>query len=138
MMRHSYRKQNTRALIKDSPKAYKPYSIITLMKKIMVVAAYKLSHSGEGGGLPYDNFVVRVVDYNRTDADRVGVHHDSYCDSYFGNPFVLLNVMNRDAAPFVHALDDPLCAPAALGDLVPAATSEFPSESPSVAAGADT
>ena len=73
---------------------------------------------------------------NRNDAVHVGVLHNN-C---FWNSFVLLNVMNRDAAaaPFVHALDDPLCAPAALGDLVPAATSEFPSESPSVAAGADT
>ena len=104
------------------------------MKKIMVVAAYKLSLNGEGDSLPYDSYVVHVVDCNRTDADRVGVRRNSY----FWNPFVLLNVMNRDAAPFVHALDDPLCAPAALGDLVPAATSEFPSESPSVAAGADT
>ena len=88
------------------------------MTKIMVVAAYKLSHSGEGDSLPYDNYVVHVVDYNRTDADRVGVRRDSY----FWNPFVLLNVTNRDAASDVHALDGLLCAPAALGDLVPAAT----------------
>ena len=80
----------------------------------MVVAAYNLSPSGEGGNLPYDNCVV--------DADRVGVHHDSYFDRYFGNPFVLLNVTSRDAASDVHALDGLLCAPAALGDLVPAAT----------------
>ena len=104
------------------------------MKKIMVVAAYKLSHNGEGDSLPYDNYVVHVVDYNRTDADRVGVHHDSYFDSYFGNPFVLLNVTNRDAASDVHALDGLLCAPAALVDLVPAATSQSPSDCPSVAA----
>ena len=106
------------------------------MTKIMVVAAYKLNLNGEGDSLPYDSCVVaeRVVDSNRNDEDRVGVRRNSY----FWNPFVLLNVMNRDAAPFVHALDDPLCAPAALGDLVPAATFEFPSESPSVAAGADT
>ena len=30
-LRHSYRKQNTRALIKYSPIVYKPYSIITLL-----------------------------------------------------------------------------------------------------------
>ena len=68
------------------------------------------------------------------------VHVDVLHSNCFWNSFVLLNVMNRDAAaaPFVHALDDPLCAPAALGDLVPAATSGFPSDSPSVAAGADT
>ena len=106
------------------------------MTKIMVVAAYKLNRNGEGDSLPYDSYVVaeHVVDGNRNDADRVGVRRNSY----FWNPFVLLNVMNRDAAPFVRALDDPLCAPAALGDLVPAATFEFPSESPSVDAGADT
>jgi len=104
------------------------------MKKIRVMAAYKLNLNGEGDSLPYDSYVVHVVDGNRTDADCVGVRRNSY----FWNPFVLLNVMNRDAAPFVHALDDPLCAPAALGDLVPAATSGFPSDSPSVAAGADT
>ena len=98
----------------------------------MVVAAYKLSHSGVGGNHPRDNF--GVVDCSRTDADRVDVRHDSYCDSYFGNPFVLLNVTNRDAASDVHALDGLLCAPAALGDLVPAATYQFPSDSPSVAA----
>ena len=39
---------------------------------------------------------------------------------------------------FVHALDDLLCVPASLNDLVPAATLQFPSEFPSVAAGADT
>ena len=107
------------------------------MTKIMVVAAYKLNRNGEGDSLPYDSYVVaeHVVDGNRNDADHVGVRRNN-C---FWNSFVLLNVMNRDAAaPFVHALDDPLCAPAALGDLVPAATFEFPSESPSVAAGADT
>ena len=72
-MRHSYRKQNTRALIKNSPKAYKPYFVITLMRKIMVVAAYKLSLNGEGDSLPYDSYVVHVVDRDRSDADRVGV-----------------------------------------------------------------
>ena len=98
----------------------------------MVVAAYKLSHSGEGGNHPYDNF--GVVDCSRTDADRVDVRHDSYCDSYFGNSFVLLVVTNRDAASDVHALDCLLCAPAVLDDLVPAATSQSPSDFPSVAA----
>ena len=98
----------------------------------MVVAAYKLSHSGEGGNHPYDNF--GVVDCSRTDADRVDVRHDSYCDSYFGNSFVLLVVTNRDAASDVHALDCLLCAPAVLDGLVPAATSQSPSDFPSVAA----
>ena len=98
----------------------------------MVVAAYKLSHSGEGGNHPYDNF--GVVDRSRTDADRVDVRHDSYCDSYFGNSFVLLVATNRDAASDVHALDCLLCAPAVLDDLVPAATSQSPSDFPSVAA----
>ena len=68
------------------------------------------------------------------------VHVDVLHRNCFGNSCVLLSVMNRDtaAAAFVHALDDLLCVPASLNDLVPAATFEFPSESPSVAAGADT
>ena len=43
------------------------------MRKIMVVAAYKLSLNGEGDSLPYDSYVVHVVDRDRSDADRVGV-----------------------------------------------------------------
>ena len=48
------------------------------MKKIMVVAAYKLSLNGEGDSLPYDSYVVHVVDHNHSDADHVGVRCDSY------------------------------------------------------------
>ena len=50
------------------------------MKKIMVVAAYKLNRNGEGDSLPYDSYVVaeHVVDGNRNDADRVGVRRNSY------------------------------------------------------------
>ena len=68
------------------------------------------------------------------------VHVDVLHSDCFWNSCVLLNVMNRDAAAaaFVHALDDLLCVPASLNDLVPAANLQFPSEFPSVAAGADT
>ena len=116
------------------------------MQKIMVVAAYKLSLIAEGDNLPYDSYVVHVVDCDRTDADHVGVRRDSY----FWNPFVLLLLeeidpchrchlcdMNCDAASFLNDLDDPLCAPAALVDLVPAATYLFLADSPSVAADAE-
>ena len=116
------------------------------MKKIMVVAAYKLSLNGEGDSLPYDSYVVHVVDCDRTDADHVGVRRDSY----FWNPFVLLLLeeidpchrchlcdMNCDAASFLNDLDDPLCALAALGDLVPAASTLVPLGDPSPAAGDD-
>ena len=112
----------------------------------MVVAAYKLSLNGEGDSLPYDSYVVHVDDCDRTDADRVGVRRDSY----FWNPFVLLlleeidpchrchlDYMNCDAASFLNDLDDPLCAPAALGDLVPAANDLVPLGSPSAAADDD-
>ena len=69
------------------------------------------------------------------------VHVDVLHRNCFGNSCVLLSVMSRDtaaAAAFVHALDDLLCVPASLNDLVPAATLQFPSEFPSAAAGADT
>ena len=102
----------------------------------MVVAAYRLSHSGEGGNHPYDNF--GVVDYGRTDTGCVDVRHDNNREGYFENSFFLLVVTNRDAASDVHVLDCLLCAPAVVDDLVPAATSQFPSDSPSVAACDDT
>ena len=86
----------------------------------MVVAAYKLSHSGEGGSHPYDNFDVAYC--NWTDTGCVDVRHDNNRDGYFENSFFLLVVTNRDAASDLHALDGLLCAPAALGNLVPAAT----------------
>ena len=102
------------------------------MKNIMVVAAYELSHSGEGDSLPYDSYVVHVVDCDRTDADCVGVHRDNPFWNSFWSHFV-----NCNAASFVNDLRDLLCAPAALNDPVPAATYLFLADSPSVAADAE-
>ena len=98
----------------------------------MVVAAYRLSHGDEGGNHPYDNF--GVVDCSRTDTGCVDVRHDNNRGGYYENSFFLLVVTNRDAASDVHALDCLLRAPAVVDVLVPAATSQSPSDCPSVAA----
>ena len=112
----------------------------------MAVAAHKLSLNGEGDSLPYHSYVVHVLDRDHSDADRVGVRRDN-CSR---NPFAplplegmgpchhsLLGCMICDTASFLNDLDDPLCALAALGDLVPAANDLVPLGDPSPAADDD-
>ena len=62
----------------------------------MVVAAYKLSHSGEGGNHPYDNF--GVVDRSHIDEYLVEIRHNGNFDGYFVNSFFPLVVADHDAA----------------------------------------
>ena len=71
-MRQSYRKQNTRALIKNSPAAYKPYTIILLFEELMVVVAHTLSRNGVGDNHLYDNHFCHVVGRDHLDVVHVG------------------------------------------------------------------